>query len=154
MRKSMIYKAIAAVALSAPLSAFAVVAVYTGPVCLSGVVQPGEGIAKELAAVANNPKLGVKALPAEVAKLIRGGANPAVAVQTAVAYGADPQATINAAMGTKVPKDWTVLRVAAIACGADPTRITDPAGFGGVSFPTAATMPQSQGGDHTPVSPS
>lgn len=150
MRKSILKLTIAA-ALAVPFGvANAVIATNHAPVCLAGVLKPGQTLTADLINAVNNG--GVAGLPAAVASLIRGGADPALVVQAAVAYGGNPQAVVNAAMSTGVPKDWTVVRIAAIACGADPTTITEPAAFGGLAFPGTTPVPQSQGGD--PVSPS
>ena len=152
MRISTLSKALAAAALCAPLSACALLAVPNGPVCLAGnAVHADKTIARDLANVVDYQ--GPQALPAAVARLIRAGQNPAAVVQTAVAYGGNPKAIVDAAMATGVPRNFTVLRVAAIACGADPTLLTPPAGFGGFGgFPGVSPVPQSLGGD--PVSPS
>lgn len=153
MAQSTISRVFAAALLcSMPLSAFAVVGISTGPVCLAGVVRPGQPISDALIKAVNSK--GAAGLPAVVAELIRAGQNPASVVQAAVAYGGNPQAVVNAAMATGIPKDWNAIRIAAIACGADPTALTEPAGFGGVGFPGSAGMPQSEGGDQSPVSPS
>ncbi len=152
MRKSTITKACAAAVLSAPLSAFALLAVPNPPVCLAGnPVHVTRAVTQKLAHVANFE--GTQKLPGEVATLINGGADPRAVVQTAIAYGGDPKAVVDAAIKTGVPKSFTALRVAAIACGADPTLLTPPAGFGGFGgVPGIITVPQSLGGD--PASPS
>lgn len=152
MRKSTLTKACAAVVLSAPLSAFALLAVPNGPVCLAGnPVHATRAVTLDLAHVADFE--GPQALPSEVARLISSGADPSAVVQTAIAYGGNPKAVVDAAIKTGVPKSFAALRVAAIACGADPTLLTPPAGFGGFSAsPNINPVPQSLGGD--PVSPS
>jgi len=168
MRNSSLSKLFAAVAFALPAaSAFA--AVDTGSSALMCVPIAHTAAQSVIArgvsgAIDKALKTGGKAaIPGAVAALIRAGNDPVTVVQYGIAYGGNPKAVVDAAMNTKVPKDFNALRIAAIGCGADPTTITPPAGFGGLGGlggPGTSPMMQSEGGDRpkltpqNPVSPS
>lgn len=97
---------------------------------------------------------GKAAIPATVTALIKAGNDPVTVVQYGIAYGGDHKAVVDAAKGIS-PAKYDAIRIAAIACGVDPTLITPPAGFGGLggSGPGTSPMIQSEGGDRPTPTP-